>query len=178
VRFEGRWIVPILIFSARAFSLRRDGNLKDHRLPNVTRRRSKRISARTSYPRRPGGTEDVEEQDTSHLTIFSADSELSSDTTSEAPESLSNVLRGDSSGGTGKIVQAILVAVFLVLMPQVQCLLSRLADQHRVRCLPGNNARWRSWGREVMWVVRSSISVIRRREQEEERGGALQASLK
>jgi hypothetical protein len=97
VRFEGRWNVPILIFSAGAFSLRRDGNLKDHRLPNVTRRRSKRISARTSYPRRHGGTEDVEEQDTSHLTIFSADSELSSDTTSEAPESLSNVLRGDSS---------------------------------------------------------------------------------
>jgi hypothetical protein len=32
-----------------------------------------------------------------YLTIFSADSELSSDTTSEAPESLSNVLRGDSS---------------------------------------------------------------------------------
>lgn len=32
--------------------------------------------------------------------------------------------------------------------------------------------------REVMWVVRSSISVFRQQEQEEERGEALQASLK
>jgi hypothetical protein len=44
--------------------------------------------------------------------------------------------------------------------------------------LLGNDARWRSWVREVMWVVRSSISVFRQQEQEEERGEALQASLK
>jgi hypothetical protein len=36
----------------------------------------------------------------------------------------------------------------------------------------------RGAGGEVMWVLRSSISVFRQREQEEERGGALQASLK
>jgi len=44
------------------------------------------------------GTEDVETGYTGHLTIFSADSEHSSNTSSEAPESLSNGLRGDSNG--------------------------------------------------------------------------------
>jgi hypothetical protein len=32
--------------------------------------------------------------------------------------------------------------------------------------------------REIMWVVRSSISVFRQGEKEEERGEALQGSLK
>jgi hypothetical protein len=44
------------------------------------------------------GTEDVETGYTSHLTIFSADSEYSSNTSSEAPESLCNGLRGESNG--------------------------------------------------------------------------------
>jgi hypothetical protein len=55
------------------------------------------------------------------------------------------------------------VAVFLGFScSQVQYLLSHPADQHRVRCLLGNDARWRSWGRGVVWVVRTSISGVRR----------------
>ena len=46
------------------------------------------------------GTEDVETGYASHLTIFSADSEYSSNTSSEAPESLCNGLRGESNRGT------------------------------------------------------------------------------
>jgi hypothetical protein len=44
------------------------------------------------------GTEDVEVQDISHLTRFSANSECSSNISSEATQRLSNGLRGDSNG--------------------------------------------------------------------------------
>jgi hypothetical protein len=51
------------------------------------------------------------------LTKFSANSEYSPNTSSEATQSLSNDLRDDSHVlRTGKTVQAILVAVFPVLM--------------------------------------------------------------
>ena len=42
---------------------------------------------------------DLQEQDTGYLTRFSANSEYSSNTSSEATQSLTNVLRVDSNGG-------------------------------------------------------------------------------
>jgi hypothetical protein len=42
---------------------------------------------------------DLQVQDTGYLTRFSANSEYSSNTSSEATQSLYNVLRGDSNGG-------------------------------------------------------------------------------
>jgi hypothetical protein len=53
-----------------------------------------------------------------HHGLFSADSEHSLNTSSEAPESLCKGLRGDSNDSEVlvKTVQAILVADFLVLM--------------------------------------------------------------
>jgi hypothetical protein len=56
-------------------------------------------------------------QDRGYLTSFSINGEHCLNTSSEATQSLSNVLRVDSNGeGTGKTVQAVLVAVFPVLM--------------------------------------------------------------
>jgi len=110
----------------------------------------------------------VEVGDISILTSFSIDGEHSLNTSSEATQSLSKVLRVDSNGwGTGKSVQTILVAVFLGFL--LSSPISSPADQHRIRCPLGNDARWRSWRREVVWVVRSSFSEIRQREKEDER---------
>ena len=63
------------------------------------------------------GTDDVEVGDISILTSFSIDGEYCLNTSSEATQSLSKVLRVDSNGwGTSKSVQTILVAVFLGFM--------------------------------------------------------------
>jgi hypothetical protein len=106
------------------------------------------------------------------LTKFSANSEYSPNTSSEATQSLSNDLRDDSH------VLRVLVRpyrrsswlFFRFSCSHVQYRLSRPAEHHRVRCLLGNDARRRCWGRGVVWggeVVHLSHQAG---EQEEERG--------
>src|SRR5215217_4141323 len=59
---------------------------------------------------------DLQVQDRGYLTSFSIDGEHCLNTSSEATQSLSNVLRVDSNGWSCKTVQAILMAVFLIIM--------------------------------------------------------------
>jgi hypothetical protein len=86
-------------------------------------------------------------QETGYLTKFSANSEGSSNTSSEDPQNLSNVLRGDSNGRVlVKPYRRSSWLFFLFTCSQVHYLVSRPADHHRIRCLFVNNARCEAGG--------------------------------
>src|SRR5215218_2600469 len=77
---------------------------------------------------------DLQVQDRGYLTSFSIDGEHCLNTSSEATQSLSNVLRVDSNGRV--LVKPYRRSSWLFSQfscSQAQCLLSRPADQHRVR---------------------------------------------
>jgi hypothetical protein len=91
-------------------------------------------AARTSYPRGHGGP-GMWRWGTQAISLYSVLIVNTARTPLQRPlrASLTSSVSILMVKGTGKTVQAILVAVFPVLISQVQCLLSRLADQRRER---------------------------------------------
>jgi hypothetical protein len=118
-------------------------------------------------------------QDTGYLTSLSIDGEYTSDTLSERrgsilPASVSILMGGYWENRTGDPRGCF--SRSHALKPNISYLLLPISI--------GYDDRWGmilvggAGGEQLCGVVRSSISVIRQREQEVERGGALQASLK